>query len=144
MTVFLLLQVSSATGTVLWEHQVTPGPNQTVYEFDLAGFGPNGDVYLVTLIANSTLFALDGDTGAVRWSYVSPKGRSGSTVDGVFTDGKGVYVTTEPGYNVTITGLDVHTGAVLWTWGFSDYEGGGTMYFMVNSTVAVAVIDSAR
>ena len=135
-------QVSAATGAVLWEYQ--DSPDQPIA---LAAVGPGGDVYLVadalTRYANSTLYAVDGATGALRWSYASPTGHTGSSVDGVATDGKGVYVTIEPDYNVNITALDVHTGDVLWSWGLFDSQGGGTMYLMANNTIAVAVTGDA-
>ena len=113
-------------------------------------FSPAGHVYVSAPGSddNATLYCLDGDTGAVRWTYVSPTGccNIGSEIDDVVVGAAGgVFLTTYPGpgFATNITALDPDTGAVLWGYGLLEEGGDERLYLAHGGTVVVGVLPNA-
>lgn len=81
-------------------------------------------------ICYEEIFALRGDTGAVRWQ------KPVVTDGGAAADGDGIYVSDENGY---VTAFDAATGAVRWTTGVK--KGGGGPPLVYDNTVYVQLGD---
>ena len=137
------LQVSASTGQVLWQFHA---PNQFMR---FAGTGPFGDVYLTynsdTLSTNSTLYAVNGATGTVRWTYNAPVGwyTWGSVIQGLVSGAEGVYIGTLVDNYTNLTALDVHAGAVMWGYGrwiLANQQ----LFSFGNGTIVLSATNDAR
>lgn len=76
---------------------------------------------LSSVFVNSTLFALNGSTGELIWTYVAPVGccPNSSFSDGfaLSSDGTTIALATYPGRYENVTGIRAADGLVLWSFG---------------------------
>ena len=98
----------SATGARRWESAILPRASRG-YEL-VAGGG------VVVVLHNATASGLEGNSGAVRWSYTTPtdQGQAGTVAGNTpAADSAYAYV---PAWGASVSAVDLRTGVARWIW----------------------------
>ena len=98
----------SATGARRWESAILPRASRG-YEL-VAGGG------VVVVLHNATASGLEGNSGAVLWSYTTPtdQGQAGTVAGNTpAADSAYAYV---PAWGASVSAVDLRTGVASWIW----------------------------